>query len=266
MNVEPGGSTKSRHRTESTKKHVARKTSREDKDDKSEPEKPAAARSNKKRAKKHAAEVDADRFDAEDLGVKLADDIALRTARLVCAVCSEKKQPFKLTTVVVKKTEIPAGVMLDEQGVVSMAPLQKEAFVQFYVCCPCLSNGHVFWKHAEFNVHGLGKQKDEYWWSEELCVATVSVFMAVRHAGPGGHSFKQESEGGVLFAYHNVLGSLWGLLEEGWGDEQVAVSRIREGEGAKVAKMMIRVKKMLRLFLELWEKQRSATCWVGSPH
>ena len=193
-------------------------------------------------------------FDPSLLGRRLGNDLLLRTTSVViCAVCSERKSSFKVSSVVLEKSEIPYGVFLDEKGIISNMPLDNDSFVQVYMCGSCSTNGCVSWRHAQFNVHGLGMMDKDIWWSEELCISTVSLFMNVKHSGQGGHSLKQESKGGVSFAFHDVLKSLSGLLDEGWSEERIAVSRAVEGRGGGGHSfMLVRVKKMFTFFMDLW--------------
>ena len=189
------------------------------------------------------------------MGLQLASDLKLKTTFLVCGVCSEKKIASELTSVVIEKNTIPDYVKLDESGVISDCPFGNNEMIQLYACNPCYCNGKVFWRYAIWNVYGLGKLGEEYWLSEELMVATISSSIAVKHGGTGGYSFKQEAHSGASFYYHDVLGTLWMMLaEEEWNEEQIAVTWVKQGQHVNSgAKMMIRVKMVLQLFLLLWK-------------
>jgi hypothetical protein len=90
----------------------------------------------------------------------------------------------------------------------------------------------------------------------DVC-ATVSCSMIVRHAGNGGYSHKQESEGGASFMYHNVLASLAALLQdkELLPDEMICIVIARAGARVSTeGKMLVRVRKLLQLFTTLWTR------------
>lgn len=196
-------------------------------------------------------------FDAEKLAKWLMRDLRLRTDLHVCAVCGERKCAFELTSEVIEAKEIPECVTLDAKGVLSEAPLGRGQYRQLHACDKCLVNGCIYWKHALWNANGLGVLEDSYWLSEEKLVATVSCSMTVRYAGSGGYSYKQESQGGASFMYHNVLASLAALLqeEELLTEEMICMVFIRAGVRVLTeGKMLVRVRKLLELFTTLWTR------------
>jgi hypothetical protein len=206
------------------------------------------------RAGADRADVD-ESFDATKLGKWLMQDLLLRTDLRVCAVCSERKCVTELTSEVIKASDIPQGIVLDAKGIISEAPLGRDEYRQLCVCQTCNIYGSIYWKHALWNANGLGVLDETYWWSEEAFVATISCAMTVRHAGGGGYSYKQESEGAASFTYHNVLASLAALLKE----EEIILSKlfciVMTRPGGRVStdqKMLVRVRQLLKLFATLW--------------
>jgi hypothetical protein len=114
-------------------------------------------------------------FDAERLGKWLMGDLRLRTDLHVCAICSERKCTFELTSEVIEVEQIPDCVTLDDKGVLSEAPLGRDQYRQLCICDKCLVNGSIYWKHALWNANGLGVLEDSYWWSEETFVLLYRV-------------------------------------------------------------------------------------------
>jgi hypothetical protein len=187
-------------------------------------------------------------------GENLRSDLELRTALLVCAICSELKNASELMSIMLEKSAIPESVKLDDLGVIDVAPLGNGDFCQMYACTVCYCNGKVYLKHAQWNVHGFGKMDEvDAWLPEQSFVSTIMSTISVKHSGSGGHSFKQEAIGPTVFYYHDVLNTMHAFVNECLNEHEVAVGWVRQGQGTNSkALMMVRVAVVLKLFVKLW--------------
>jgi hypothetical protein len=127
-----------------------------------------------------------------DYGESLRSDLELRTTLIACAICSELKNAGELMSIVLEKNVIPESIKLDEGGIIDVAPLGNGHYCQMYACTVCCCNGKVYFKHAQWNVHGFGRTDYvDAWLPEQSFVSTIMSTISVKHSGCGGHSFKQ---------------------------------------------------------------------------
>ena len=92
---------------------------------------------------------------ARNFGELIRSDLELRTALLVCAICSELKNAGELMSIVLEKSAIPESVKLDKLGIIDVSPLGNGHYCQMYACSVCCCNGKVYLKHARWNSPSL---------------------------------------------------------------------------------------------------------------
>jgi hypothetical protein len=175
-----------------------------------------------------------------NFGESLRSDLELRTTLFACAICSELKNAGELMSIVLEKSAIPESVILDGLGIIDVAPLGNGDYCQVYVCSVCCCNGKVYFKHAQWNVHGFGRMDEvDAWLPEQSFMSTIMSTISVKHSGSGGHSFKQESIGPAVFYYHDVLNTMHAFVNECLNEHEVAVGWVRQGQGTNSKALMM---------------------------
>jgi len=178
------------------------------------------------------------------------------TELVVCAICSLQCQKGICTLVILRDSDITTDINLDSLGVVNQKPGGKSDFTQIIVCNRCFCSGKLVLKNGRYNVNGFGRVPNDLWLSEEMLISTIISFIAVKHSGGGGFSYKQESLGGACFFYQNLLDTLWMLLQGDYKEGVVAVGWVRQGQATnRNAVMLVRIDKVLEFFVEKWKSE-----------